>query len=94
MTAHDLPVEKMQDTQAYKEDWLGLRTLDEAGKIKIVEYRGPHVQVPDEVWNAHVLPYLIGKQDHDPSGGFRAGYSVISGVFASVLYLGVYLAGK
>ncbi len=33
---------KMRDTQAYSEDWIGLKTLDEAGKIKEFTYAGEH----------------------------------------------------
>lgn len=33
-------VEKLEDTEAFKGDWLGLKTLKEAGKIKYLSYRG------------------------------------------------------
>jgi palmitoyl-protein thioesterase len=63
MKATDLPIEKMQDTQAYKEDWLGLQTLDKAGKIQIVEFKGEHMRIPYSQWEKEVLPNLKGKKE-------------------------------
>ena len=48
----------MRETQAYKEDWLGLNTLDKAGKLKFVQYEGQHVAIPKEIWDSEILPLL------------------------------------
>lgn len=42
-------VTKLQDRPIYKEDWLGLKTLDEAKKLHIKTIDGPHMQLTDEV---------------------------------------------
>ncbi|KAL1458607.1 hypothetical protein WDU94_008744 [Cyamophila willieti] len=54
-------VVKLHDTKMYKQDTLGLKTLDEAGKLKIVTVPGiDHFQwhSDEEVIDTHVLPYL------------------------------------
>lgn len=49
----------MNETRLYTEDWIGLRTLDEAGKVKIYEIDGDHLQF-DMKWfiNEIILKYL------------------------------------
>lgn len=49
----------MNETRLYTEDWIGLRTLDEAGKMKIYEIDGDHLQF-DMKWfiNEIILKYL------------------------------------
>lgn len=39
-------VESLRDTLAYKDDWLGLKTLDEAKKLKHLTFDGDHLRVP------------------------------------------------
>lgn len=34
----------------YMEDWIGLRTLDEAGKVTLETCEGEHMQLSDECW--------------------------------------------
>ena len=48
----------MQDTDAYKEDWLGMKTLDEAGKLTYLSFHGNHMQVPHDMWVNDLLPLL------------------------------------
>lgn len=42
-------VTKLQDRALYKEDWLGLRELDEKGALDFVTVPGDHMQLDDEV---------------------------------------------
>ena len=49
----------MRDTQLYKEDLIGIKTMDEAGKIKLNSFVGNHLQFSDQFWNTEVLPYLV-----------------------------------
>lgn len=53
--AHD--VVPLQETPLYQEDWLGLKELDKAGKIKMYTVPGDHLQL-DMTWFANVI---VGK---------------------------------
>lgn len=49
----------MNETDLYKEDWIGLRTLDEAGKIEFKECPSMHMKFSMEYFRNEVLyPYL------------------------------------
>ena len=48
----------MRDTDAYKGDWIGLQTLDKAGKLKEHTYVGDHLRFSSEFWDQTILPYL------------------------------------
>ncbi|EOA24351.1 hypothetical protein CARUB_v10017590mg [Capsella rubella] len=50
-----------QETKLYTEDWIGLRTLDEAGKVKFVNVSGNHLQISDTDMKKHIVPYLSDK---------------------------------
>ncbi|KAG5034600.1 hypothetical protein JHK87_009510 [Glycine soja] len=52
--------EKMQ-TELYIEDWIGLRTLDETGKVHFISVLGNHLGISKEDMKKHVVPYL---KDH------------------------------
>ncbi|WOH14807.1 hypothetical protein DCAR_0934330 [Daucus carota subsp. sativus] len=47
-----------QKTRLYIEDWIGLRTLDEAGKVKFITLSGKHLEISLEDMKKYVLPYL------------------------------------
>ncbi|KAL1809699.1 hypothetical protein ACET3Z_026689 [Daucus carota] len=55
-----LPV---QQTKLYTEDWIGLRALDEAGKVKFVSVTGDHLQFSLSDMQRHVIPYLISVEE-------------------------------
>ena len=48
----------MRDTIAYKDDYIGLRTLDEAGKVDHHTYVGDHLRFSDSFWSSTILPYF------------------------------------
>ncbi|KAF5800597.1 putative palmitoyl-protein hydrolase [Helianthus annuus] len=52
------PVLAPQQTQLYIEDWIGLRTLDEAGRVKYINVSGNHLGISDSDIKKHVIPYL------------------------------------
>ncbi|CAJ1827164.1 unnamed protein product [Sphenostylis stenocarpa] len=52
------PVLPMQQTKLYIEDWIGLRTLDEAGKVKLVNVSGGHLIMSRRDIETYVVPYL------------------------------------
>ncbi|KAL8154765.1 hypothetical protein AgCh_000209 [Apium graveolens] len=45
-------------TKLYLEDWIGLRTLDEAGKVKFITLSGRHLEISSSDMKKYVLPYL------------------------------------
>ncbi|KAL1213993.1 hypothetical protein V5N11_007355 [Cardamine amara subsp. amara] len=50
-----LPV---QQTKLYTEDWIGLKTLDDAGKVKFVTVPGEHIRMAEPDIIKYVVPYL------------------------------------
>ena len=46
-------------TTLYTEDWIGLKTLDEAGKVKFVNVSGSHLEVSYGEMKDYILPYLL-----------------------------------
>ncbi|XVF79778.1 hypothetical protein PTKIN_Ptkin15bG0016800 [Pterospermum kingtungense] len=52
------PVLPVQETMFYKEDWIGLRTLDEAGKVKFVNVSGNHLRISKSDMKKYMVPYL------------------------------------
>lgn len=48
-------------TKLYTEDWIGLRTLDEAGKVKFVSVTGNHLEISRSDLKKYVVPYLVDK---------------------------------
>jgi len=49
-------------TKLYTEDWIGLKTLDDAGKVKFVSVPGGHVRMAEEDVVKYVVPYLQNQQ--------------------------------
>lgn len=45
-------------TMLYKNDWIGLRSLNEAGKVKLVNVSGTHLAMSDSDMKLHIVPYL------------------------------------
>ena len=52
------PIVAMRDSEGYAGDWIGLRTLDEAGKLRNSSFVGEHIRFTSAYWDAEVLPYL------------------------------------
>ncbi|PIA28705.1 hypothetical protein AQUCO_06700017v1 [Aquilegia coerulea] len=53
------PVLPPQQTKLYVEDWIGLRTLDEAGKVKYISVPGNHLGISRSDMKKYVVPYLM-----------------------------------
>ncbi|KAJ6872400.1 hypothetical protein NC651_031494 [Populus alba x Populus x berolinensis] len=53
----------VQETQLYIEDWIGLKTLDEAGKVKLVNVSGGFLDISQTDTKKYILPYL---EEHAP----------------------------
>ncbi|KAL1200601.1 hypothetical protein V5N11_019794 [Cardamine amara subsp. amara] len=48
-----------QQTKLYKEDWIGLKALDVAGKVKFVSFSGDHLIVAYEEVVKYIVPFLM-----------------------------------
>jgi len=59
-------VVEMRDSRAYAEDWIGLKTLDESGRLVMFDCPGEHMHFADEWFEEHVIdPHL--RDDAPPS---------------------------
>ena len=47
-------------TPLYIEDWIGLKTLDEAGRVKYISVPGNHLGISRSDMQKYVVPYLDG----------------------------------
>ncbi|CAN8267158.1 unnamed protein product [Cochlearia groenlandica] len=47
-----------QQTNLYTEDWIGLKTLDAAGKVKFVSVPGEHIRMSNPDVVKYIVPYL------------------------------------
>lgn len=62
-------IQAMNETQLYREDWIGLRTLDEAGKVVLKECPAMHMKFTMEYFRTEVLdPYLLPKSPSQKIG--------------------------
>lgn len=54
----------------YQHDWIGLRTLDETGRVVLETCEGPHMHISDECWRPLVERYVGGfvSYDYDRAG--------------------------
>jgi len=51
----------MQDQELYTEDWIGLKSLNEAGKVQFVALEGNHLSFTNEDVVNTFVPFLIGE---------------------------------
>ena len=54
-------VTKLQDRTIYEEDWLGLKSLDEEGKLHFNTIVGAHMQFDDEIFGEVAKKYFRAK---------------------------------
>ena len=55
----DVEVQPLNESLLYQEDWLGLKTLDESGRLHFLAVDGHHVQI-DYNWVAeNIVPFLL-----------------------------------
>uniref|UniRef100_A0A7N2LF57 Palmitoyl-protein thioesterase 1 n=1 Tax=Quercus lobata TaxID=97700 RepID=A0A7N2LF57_QUELO len=52
------PVLPAQETLLYTEDWIGLKILDEAGKVKFINVSGGHLEISTSDMKTYIVPYL------------------------------------
>lgn len=54
------------ETQLYTEDWIGLKTLDEAGKVKFISVPGNHLAISRSDMKTYMVPYLEDQASTQP----------------------------
>lgn len=64
-------VQATEETDLYKEDWIGLRALDESGRVTYIAFPGDHLSINDLEIRDYVVPYL----QSSPSGVLRVSSS-------------------
>ncbi|XP_072957264.1 uncharacterized protein [Typha angustifolia] len=62
------PVLPPQQTALYMEDWIGLKALDDAGRVQFVSVKGGHLRISDDDMKEYIVPYL---QDEAPKKSSR-----------------------
>jgi palmitoyl-protein thioesterase len=58
----DKTIPYLNETQGYKEDVLGLRSLDERGALILAEFNGNHQAYSYGWWDKHVMLPMLGNQ--------------------------------
>ncbi|KAG8653725.1 palmitoyl-protein thioesterase 1 isoform X1 [Manihot esculenta] len=58
------PVLPAQETKLYTEDWIGLKTLDEEGKVKFINVSGNHLEISQKDMKKYIVPYLENQASH------------------------------
>ncbi|PSR91599.1 Palmitoyl-protein like [Actinidia chinensis var. chinensis] len=55
------PVLPPQQTNLYVEDWIGLKSLDTAGRVKYISVPGNHLRISNRDAKEYIVPYLEGE---------------------------------
>ncbi|XVE76863.1 hypothetical protein DITRI_Ditri13aG0014400 [Diplodiscus trichospermus] len=77
------PVLPVQETKLYKEDWIGLKTLDEAGKVKFVNVSGNHLQISGSDMKKYMVPYLEDQTSTEQTVTVSSSYELLSRLWYS-----------
>ncbi|KAK6240105.1 hypothetical protein QUC31_005574 [Theobroma cacao] len=72
-----------QETKLYKEDWIGLKTLDEAGKVKFINVSGNHLQISKSDMKKYIVPYLEDQASTEQTVTQSSSYQWLSGLWYS-----------
>ncbi|XP_038681452.1 palmitoyl-protein thioesterase 1-like isoform X6 [Tripterygium wilfordii] len=78
------PVLTVKETKLYKENWIGLRTLDEAGKVKFINVTGNHLDISKGDMKKYVVPYLA---DQAPAPSTQSMATTSSSSYRSLSYI-------
>eukprot|EP00275_Glaucocystis_incrassata_P001676 EC123659.1.p1 GENE.EC123659.1~~EC123659.1.p1 ORF type:complete len:197 (+),score=26.79 EC123659.1:68-592(+) len=65
-------MQRMEDTDVYTEDWIGLKALDKAGKLKLVAHEGEHLRYTPDWFTSVIGPILKGDYSSVPDDRHRA----------------------
>ncbi|KAH7659346.1 palmitoyl-protein thioesterase protein [Dioscorea alata] len=59
------PILPPQQTALYQEDWIGLKKLDDEGRVKFISIEGGHLGISKKDMKKYMVPYLV---DDEPAG--------------------------
>ena len=62
-------------TRLHSEDWIGLKTLDDAGKVSYISVPGKHLGISDNDAKKYVVPYLDDREASEKDSIKRLAYS-------------------
>ncbi|GLT84325.1 hypothetical protein SLE2022_025610 [Rubroshorea leprosula] len=83
------PILPAQETELYIEDWIGLKTLDEAGKVKFINVSGGHLDISESDMKKYILPYLKDQESEE----MTASKTSLFGWFSTIWHLFMNLFG-
>lgn len=52
-------VDNCVQTDLYKEDWIGLKALDDAGRVTYIKFPGRHLSFSEDQMMESIVPYLL-----------------------------------
>lgn len=52
------------ETELYTEDWIGLKTLNEAGKVEFISVSGGHLAITQSLMENYIVPYLVEDESY------------------------------
>ncbi|TKY65240.1 Palmitoyl-protein thioesterase 1 [Spatholobus suberectus] len=79
------PVLQVQQTELYIDDWIGLRTLDEAGKVKFINVSGDHLDISRSDMKIYIVPYLTDQTSIVPRPKLEHSSAWISSIWSFLL---------
>lgn len=74
-------------TLLYTEDWIGLKILDEAGKVKFINVSGGHLQISQSDMKEYIVPYLEAQASKQMTRRETSSYKWLSSMWNSLLEL-------
>ncbi|BBG97309.1 alpha/beta-Hydrolases superfamily protein [Prunus dulcis] len=81
------PILPAQETKLYTEDWIGLKTLDEAGKVKFIKVSGGHLHISRSDMKKYVVPYLENEASMQPKIAEPSSHKSFSSIWNNFLDL-------
>ncbi|XVE65139.1 hypothetical protein DITRI_Ditri07aG0157300 [Diplodiscus trichospermus] len=76
------PVIRPQETKLYTEDWIGLKTLDNARRVHFISVPGGHLGISRKDMKKHVIPYL--KDQSSMVESIQNGYTKAHGSYNNI----------
>ncbi|KAL9368837.1 hypothetical protein Peur_040036 [Populus x canadensis] len=68
------PIVPAHQTALYTEDWIGLKALDEAGRLHFVNVSGGHLGISESDMKKHVVPFLVDEASVEKYSNARAAH--------------------
>ncbi|KAF8412937.1 hypothetical protein HHK36_000909 [Tetracentron sinense] len=78
------PVLPPQQTMLYIEDWIGLKTLDDAGSVKYISVEGNHLGISQTDMIKHIVPYLLDQASKKIMIGGSSSYRLPSSIWSFI----------